>query len=60
MTEAIKSRDGDVLGQAVALSKSEPRRVRWRLYALLAQERQDRRRGVEGPLGMSQSLEIPL
>jgi len=44
MTEAIKSRDGDVLGQAVALSKSKPRRVRWRLYALLGTERQDRRR----------------
>src|SRR6185437_4459681 len=59
MTEAIKSRDGDVLGQAVALSKSKPRRVRWRLYALLPQERQDRRRGSRRLMDKPNGLEIP-
>ena len=59
MTEAIKSRDGDVLKQAVALSKSKPRRVRWRLYALLPQERQDRRRLYRALRHGLKELEIP-
>lgn len=59
MTEAIKSRDGDVLKQAVALSKSKPRRVRWRLYALLPRETQDRRRLSGFPRDGVKGLEIP-